>query len=159
MTATQPLYRIELATGELWLANDPAHLVGGLLPGYLKLGLEARTAARRAYATTVARTVQDRLLSEAITDETIDLSSIPDEILDRLMGEGDYDEVTSWDFEPIPLVVLAGASADWQPPAGNVIVFDARQDGSFLLSLSRTGEIRSLGLLTGPALLAHPLGL
>ena len=159
MTATQPLYWIELATGELWLANDPAHLVGGLLPGYLKLGLEARTAARRAYATTVARTVQDRLLSEAITDETIDLSSIPDEILDRLMGEGDYDEVTSWDFEPIPLIVIAGAAEDWLPPTGNVLVVDAGLDGLLLLSLARLREIATLGLVSGPALLAHPLGL
>lgn len=158
MTA-KPLYWIELTNGELWLANDPADLVAGLLPGYLKLDLAARTAARRAYATTVARTVQDRLLTEAITDGTVDLISVPDEVLDRLMGEDDDDEVTSWDFEPIPLIVIAGASEDWLPATGNVLVVDAGLDGLLLLSLAQLGEIATLGLVSGPALLSHPLGL
>ena len=159
MTATQPLYWIELATGELWLANDPAHLVGGLLPGYLKLGPEARTAARRAYATTIARTVQDRLLCEAITDEAVDLSSIPDEVLDRLMGSDGTRDREPWEFDAVPLIMLTGETTDWQPPTGNVLIVDAGLDGLLLLSLARLPEIPTLGLVSGPALLAHPLGL
>ena len=156
---TEPLYWIELSDGELWLANDHADLVAGFFMGYLTLSSVAREAARRAYAASTVRDAQQRLFAQAVNDGTADIETIPDDVVDRLLGEGAVGVGEPWDFEPIPLVVLAGASADWQPPAGNVIVFDARQDGSFLLSLSRTGEIRSLGLLTGRALLAHPLGL
>jgi len=70
---TTPLYWIELNnTDELWVGTTFASLLAGLIRGFLKLDPDDRTAARRAHATTVARTVQDRLLSNAITDGAVD---------------------------------------------------------------------------------------
>lgn len=133
--------------------------MAGLIPSYLNLNQTTREAARRAYATTVMAAAQEQLFAQAVNDGSAEIETIPDAVMDRLLGEGTVDAGEPWDYEPIPLIVLAGASPDWQPPAVNVIVFDARQDGAFLLSLAKTGEIRSLGLVSGPALLAHPLGL
>jgi hypothetical protein len=158
MTDTE-IFWIELAaTGELWIAHDTADLVAGFIPGYLDLAPGERETARRAYAKTVSAAVQQELFADAAAARAVDLTTISDYAVDRLLGYGDPDSHTPW-LEIVPLIVLGGSANSWRPPAGNVIVFDARRDGAFILSLAAIGEIRTLGLLSGPALLPHPLGL
>lgn len=157
MTATE-IFWIELATGELWIAHETADLVGGFIPGYLDLALGEREAARRDFAKTISQSVQQQLFADAAAARAVDLATISDYAVDRMLGYGDPNDRSPW-LEIVPLIVLGGSGDDWRPPAGNVIVFDARRDGALILSLAAIGEIRTLGPLTGPALLAHPLGL
>ena len=157
MTDTE-IFWIELATGELWIAHDTADLVAGFIPGYLDIELGERETARRDFAKTISAAVQRQLFANAIAARVVDLATISDYAVDRLLGHGDPDDHAPW-LEIVPLIVLGGSDDDWRPPPGNVVVFDARLDGAFILSLAAIGEIRTLGLLSGPALLAHPLGL
>jgi hypothetical protein len=152
------LYWIELDSGELWTAELVSDFVSGLVPGYRDIDPSEREAARRAYATTVSKAVQQQLLANAVTAGVVDLATIPDRELDRMLGFGNPDERAPW-LGIVPLITLGGSDAGWRPPPGNVVVFDARDDGKFILSLAAIGEIRSLGLLSGPALVPHPLGL
>ncbi|MET4703308.1 hypothetical protein [Frigoribacterium sp. UYMn621] len=158
MSVTDEVFWIELATGELWIAHETADLVAGFIPGYLDLDPSEREAARRAFATTVSAVVQHELFANAITAGAVDLATISDSAVDRMLGYGEPYDGSPW-LEIVPLVVLGGSDDGWRPPPGNVIVFDARRDGAFILSLAAIGKIRTLGLLSGPALLPHPLGL
>lgn len=156
---TKPLYWIERAGAEeLWVASTIADLVAGLIPGYASMDTIQQNASRRSYATTVAQAVQQDLFRQAIANHQIDLSDIPDNAMDRVLGEGSPDERAPWELDAIPLIVVGGPSSEWRPPAGKVIVVDARRDGGLLLSLAVLGEIRSLGLITDRARLKHPLG-
>ena len=157
---TTPLYWIELNDAdELWVGTTLAGLLAILIPGYVQMGTARSLTARRAYATTVARATQERLFAQAIAEGTADITTIPDRVVDRLLGDREFDVHEPWEFDAIPLIVLGGERSDWWPPVGNVTVIDARSDGLLLLSLARLGEIRSLGLLSGPTLLPHPLRL
>ena len=155
---TDEIFWIELATGELWIAHETADLVAGFIPGYLEIEPGERETARRAYAKTISAVVQRQLFANAVAARVVDLTTIPDYTVDRVLGYGDPDDRAPW-VEIVPLIVVGGSSDDWRPPAGNVVVVDARLDGALILSLAAIGEIRTLGLLSGPALLAHPLGL
>lgn len=157
MSVTE-VFWIELASGELWIAHETADLVAGFIPGYLDLDPSKRGAARRAFATTVSAVVQQELFANAIASGAVDLSTISDSAVDRMLGYGDPYDGSPW-LEIVPLIAVGGSDDDWRPPPGNVVVFDARRDGALILSLAAIGEIRSLGLLSGPALLPHPLGL
>ena len=155
---TDEIFWIELATGELWIAHETAALVAGFIPGYLDLEPGEREPARRDFAKTISAAVQRQLFANAIAARVVDLATISDYVVDRLLGYGDPDDHAPW-LEIVPLIVLGGSDDGWRPPAGNVVVFDVRRDGALILSLAAIGEIRTLGLLSGPALLPHPLGL
>ena len=156
---TTPLYWIELNDAdELWVGTTLAHLLAILIPGYLQMGTARSLTARRAYATTVAQAAQERLFAQAIAEGTADITTIQERVVDRLLGDREFDVHEPWESDAIPLIVR-GERSDWWPPVGNVTVIDARSDGLLLLSLARLGEIRSLGLLSGPTLLPHPLRL
>ena len=153
-----PLYWIEFIGGELWVAGQVCELVAGLIPGYLDLKPRERVRARRDYARQVMGQIQQGLFDRAVDEQLIDLATVPAAVIDRMLGRGPEDS-SPWELQTVPLLVLGGNSSSWRPPAGRVIVIDARADATLMLSLAAVGLIRSLGVLTGPALLPHPLGL
>lgn len=107
---SKKLFWIELASGELWVGLETADLTGGFINGYLDIGHSDREAARRAYARSVSQDVQRQLFAKALADGTVNLATIPDSAVDRLLGYADPDDNSPWDLDAVPLIVLGGRS-------------------------------------------------
>jgi hypothetical protein len=151
-------YAVMALDGSVTFADSAGELVAVSIPAYAEIpdtdeGHDEALVARYEHLVTLAASMQDSLIAQALESDRVDLSDAGEDILTALFADratpfegiltpkGGVD--LDWQFE-IPLVLVA---TDYTPfterelPTGRVVWVDPSTEVTFLNSLKELGVI------------------